>query len=336
LSATIQVDRFSKTPKYIQINESIIDAIKSGKLAKGSKLPSINNICSENLLARETVVKAFNQLKEKGIITSVHGKGFFISSTNTKTVNRIFVLFDTFTSYKETLFYSIKEAFGSNTILDIYFHHFNYEVFKNTIATHIGNYTNYIILPIDHIKISSALTPIPKEKLYLLDIKPNYLKSQFVGIYQDFEQDVIETLASIENQIKKYKSITLIFRNTITNPPKELENGFVKFCSDHKISYDISYERMSDDIKIGQSYIVIDDADLVKLVEAAQFKGYEIGKDVGIISYNDTPLKKVVGKGISVISTDFTLMGKQIAEMIHTRNRKAIRNKTTFVDRGSF
>jgi DNA-binding GntR family transcriptional regulator len=336
LSTNIQIDRLSKTPKYIQINESIINSIKSGKLAKGSKLPSINKICGENQLARETVVKAFNQLKEKGIITSVHGKGFFISSTNTKTINRVFVLFDTFTSYKETLFYSIKEAFGQNTILDIYFHHFNYEVFKNTIASHIGNYTYYIILPIDHKKITMALAPVPEEKMYLLDIKPNYLDSGFVGIYQDFERDVLETLASIENKVRKYQSITLVFRNIITDPPKELEKGFIQFCSEHKINYDVCYERVTSDIKIGEAYIVIDDADLVRLVESAQSKDYEIGKDIGIISYNDTPLKKVVASGVSVISTDFWLMGKLIVEMIQTGKQTAKRNKTTFVDRGSF
>ena len=336
MSTDIQVDQLSKVPKYLQINESIIDSIKSGKLEKGSKLPSINEICNENQLARETVVKAFNQLKEKGILTSVHGKGFFVSSTNTKTKNRVFVLFDTFTSYKETLFYSIKEAFGQNTILDIYFHHFNYEVFKNTIATHIGNYTYYIILPIDHKKIVRALAPVPEDKLYLLDIKPNFLKSEFIGIYQDFERDVVETLASIENRLRKYESITLIFRNVITDPPKELEKGFIRFCLEHKINYKICYERVSDDIKIGEAYVVIDDTDLVKLVETAQSKGYKIGKEIGIISYNDTPLKKVVASGISVISTDFSLMGKQIVEMIQIGNRIAKRNKTTFVDRGSF
>ena len=158
-------------------------------------MPSINEICSENQLARETVVKAFNQLKEIGLIASVHGKGFYVSSTNTKTVNRVFLLFDTFTSYKETLFYGIKEAFGPNTILDIYFHHFNYEVFSNTIATHIGNYTSYIVLPINHKNIVKALSPIPAEKLFLLDIKPIYLDNDFVGIYQDFEHDVKDTPA---------------------------------------------------------------------------------------------------------------------------------------------
>ena len=336
MSSPIQIQQYSKTPKYVQISESIINSIKTGELERGSKLPSINEICNENQLARETVVKAFNQLKEKGLISSVHGKGFYVSSTNTKTINRVFVLFDTFTSYKETLFHGIKEAFGPNTVLDIYFHHFNYEVFSMTIGTHIGNYTSYIVLPINHKNIAKALAPIPSEKLFLLDIKPRFLGNGFVGIYQDFEHDMKDVLASIEHRIKKYNSLNLIFRNTITDVPKALEIGFVEFCLEQKINYKVTYERASGNIKKGDAFIVIDDEDLVTLVENANTKRLNIGKDIGLISYNDIPLKKVVGNGISVISTDFRQMGIGIVEMIRGNMRNAVRNKTTFVDRGSF
>ncbi len=333
---TILIEQLSETPKYIQISDLIIESIKSGEIKKGSKLPSINEICIENKVARETVVKAFNQLKEKGLVASVHGKGYYVASTDTGISNKVFLLFDTFSSYKETLFHAIKSAFGNETILDIYFHHFNYEVFKNIIATHIGNYTSYIILPFDHKRISAALAAIPKEKLYLLDRMPAYLNSNFCGIFQDFENDVKEILSSIDEQIRKYKSLNLIFRNTITDPPKELENGFRTYCTKYKISHRVSYDKISTNVQKGDAFIVIDDEDLVQLVEAAKLFSYEIGKDIGIISYNDTPLKKVVGNGISVISTDFKLMGEGIVEMINENNHSAKRNKTTFVNRGSF
>jgi DNA-binding transcriptional regulator YhcF (GntR family) len=323
-------------PKYIQISDSIIRRIKNGDLSKGSKLPSINQICTDNQLAKETVVKAFNRLKEKGLIDSVHGKGFYVSSTNTQTIDRIFILFDTFTSYKETLFYGIKEAFGSNTILDIYFHHFNFEVFRSTIANHIGNYTSYIVIPMEHRNVSSALQTIPEEKLYLLDIKPKDLKIPFCGIYQDFEFDMLITLDSIRDRIKKYQRLHLIFRNTITEVPEGLCNGFVRYCTDQGINHKITTEKASSKLKKGNGFIVIDDEDLVTIVESAQQSGYQIGKDIGVISYNDTPLKKVVANGISVISTDFREMGIGIADMIQTQKRHSQQNNTTFIDRGSF
>ena len=41
-------------------------------------------------------------------------------------------------------------------------------------------------------------------------------------------------------------------------------------------------------------------------------------EDYGILSYNDTPMKKFVAGGITVISTDFKLMGQKAAEFAAT------------------
>jgi DNA-binding GntR family transcriptional regulator len=48
----------------------------------GDRLPSINEISAEYYLSRDTVEKAFNELRKKGIITSVKRRGYFISSTD--------------------------------------------------------------------------------------------------------------------------------------------------------------------------------------------------------------------------------------------------------------
>jgi DNA-binding LacI/PurR family transcriptional regulator len=41
-----------------------------------------------------------------------------------------------------------------------------------------------------------------------------------------------------------------------------------------------------------------------------------VGKNVGLISYNETPLKKLILHGISTISTDFHMMGTTAANMV--------------------
>jgi DNA-binding LacI/PurR family transcriptional regulator len=43
-----------------------------------------------------------------------------------------------------------------------------------------------------------------------------------------------------------------------------------------------------------------------------------------VISYNDTPLKKIILKGITTISTDFKLMGQKAAELILTQSTEHI------------
>ena len=73
-----KIDTHKKTPKYIQIIEAVTNAIKQGKLKKGDAVFSINELSDEFLLSRDTVQKAYNLLRKKGVITAVKGKGFYI------------------------------------------------------------------------------------------------------------------------------------------------------------------------------------------------------------------------------------------------------------------
>jgi DNA-binding LacI/PurR family transcriptional regulator len=47
-----------------------------------------------------------------------------------------------------------------------------------------------------------------------------------------------------------------------------------------------------------------------------------VGEDVGVISYNEIPLKKFILNGITTISTDFQQMGERAAQLI-LENSKA-------------
>jgi DNA-binding transcriptional regulator YhcF (GntR family) len=326
-----------KIPIYRQIIQSVLQRIEDGSLVKGAQLPSINQLSSEYDIAKETVVKAFYNLQERGVVKAVHGKGFFIASDNVYQENRIFVLFDTFSSYKEVLYCAIKKAFGDKAYIDIYFHHFNPRVFKQLIADAVGNYTSYIVLPFDDPDITQLLDMIPFDKLVLLDRKPEFYKNTYHGIYQDFNKDIYHALSKAKANSKRYDKLVLVFRNTITIVPHELKDGFERFCNDFNLKFQvITTPLKAAQMELNTAYIVIDDEDLVFIVDYANIKKLTIGKDIGIISYNDTSLKKVVGNGISVITTDFVKMGKEAANMILTTKKYCKSNIATFIDRGSF
>lgn len=55
---------------------------------------------------------------------------------------------------------------------------------------------------------------------------------------------------------------------------------------------------------------------LGRFLEQCKDKNFEPGKDIGFLSYNETPMKKFIYKGISVISTDFKTLGTKAAEFI--------------------
>jgi DNA-binding LacI/PurR family transcriptional regulator len=101
------------------------------------------------------------------------------------------------------------------------------------------------------------------------------------------------------------------------------------------MSHDTITELHSDTIKKGQAYLVFDDKSLVTLVQAAQAQHYQLGKDLGVVSYNDTPLKSVVANGITTISTDFAAMGKTMADLIVNKKKDHLQNPSALITRNS-
>ena len=75
-----------------------------------------------------------------------------------------------------------------------------------------------------------------------------------------------------------------------------------------------------ENIKRGEAYIILMEDDLLILLEKVQATNLKIGKEIGIISYNETPWKQFILNGITTISTDFKKMGELAAQMVLTNN----------------
>lgn len=85
----------------------------------------------------------------------------------------------------------------------------------------------------------------------------------------------------------------------------------------------------------GQVYFVITETDLVNVLKGCREKGLSLGSELGIIAFNDTPMKEIAGNGITVISVDFNEMGRKAAEFIHKRQKVSEVLKTRLIVRGS-
>lgn len=321
--------------KTNQVIEHILSLVKNGTLPLNAQAPSINKIAVDLNVANETVVKAYRKLKENGIIRSVRGKGFFLASTDLSYDHRIVVLFDTFTAYKETLYNGMLERFGVNINLDIHFHHYNLRAFENLIKECNGKYTEYIILPYFNADIIPLLEQLPHEKLYLLD---GWIRNYpCKGIYQDFGNDIYETLRTITNVTQKYRRFQFVYRHDIMHQViTDIHKGLVRYCKEMGLPFTDNKGIGCPSMEKGDAFLVIDDEYLVELVLQAENKHLILGRDVGIISYNETSLKKIAAGGISVISTDFRRMGYDIADMILTGNGEQLSNPCLFIDRSSF
>ena len=99
----IVIDEHSITPKYMQIANTIMKAVKEEKIANGYLLPSINDMCYELDVSRDTIDRAYKYLKKKGIVSAVHGKGYFISSVALENQVDIFLLFNKLSTHKKII-----------------------------------------------------------------------------------------------------------------------------------------------------------------------------------------------------------------------------------------
>jgi len=319
-------------PKYKQIIQSIEKAIEEEKLTKGDRLPSVNKVCLAFSLSRDTVLLGYEDLKKRGIIFAIPGKGYYVKSTEIKIKQKIFLLFDELNIFKEDIYNSFLKNIGKNIQVDIFFHHFNVTVFKKLIDDSNGNYTKYIIMPTTLIDVAAIIKTLPVNDVIILDQTNEELKS-YPAIYQNHKKDIFEGLSKGKSRLQKYNKLILLFPGF--KEPPGMKIGFEAFCIEHNFSYEIVSEFLAHEINYGEVYIIPNDRDLVRVLEKAEKQKLLLGTDFGIISYNETPLKKVVANGITTISTDFTTMGKLLAQMVLTGKKEQIENKNDLIIRKS-
>jgi len=328
----VSLSKKSGIPKYKQIVTSIETAIVDGILKKGDKLPSLNAIKTKHSLSRDTVLMAFNELRSRGIIQSVVGKGYYVTTENIVVQQKVFLLFDEFNSFKEDLYNSFLNSLEDHVQVDIFFHHFNQDIFHKLIYDNIGNYSFYIIMPANLKGTESSIEKLPEEKVYILDQVHKEL-SQYPAIYQNFEKDIYNGLQEGLSRLKKYKKLLLLFSKD--KQPHGILSGFNLFCDRHHISGEVISSLENRTPVHGEVYVVLDDKNLIRIIKKIKEQQLVLSKDIGIISYNDTMLKEVIEDGITTISTDFKFMGEKLAEIIINNEQIQIENPSSLIIRQS-
>ena len=330
----IQIDPSLTTPVYKQIVQSISRNIDNGVLVKDDMLPSVNQISAEFSLARGSVFTAYNELRSSGIIDSIPGKGYFVLSTETRQKKKIFLLFSTFTTYKEILYNALLQHLPETCSLDIYFHHHSVRMFENLIREQSAYYNTYVIMPEVSESTSAILSKLDHKHTFLLDVGLKEYRDAYPGVYQNFEKDIYSILLDSEKLVRKYKRLILLFPEGLKT--RDIISGFQKFSKRKIIPTEVRSGIRVGEIQKGDAFIVIDDNNLVDIIQCARQGDWLMGKDIGVISYNETPLKSVIGNGITTITTDFMAMGRAMAEMVVSGKREVVENPFVIIDRKSF
>jgi DNA-binding transcriptional regulator YhcF (GntR family) len=314
----IYFDEFSATPKYQQLANSIVKAIEDRKLQVDDVLPSINELSFQFEICRDTAEKGYKYLKNQGIIGSVPGKGYYIKRVDVNRTTKIFLLFNKLSPHKKIIYDSFVSTLGEGATIDFYIYNNDLGLFKTLLQNSKTDYNYFVILP--HFieggdKAHQILNTIDKEKLILLDKIIPGVTGNFSAVYENFEADIYTSLVQALPQLEKYDTIKIIFPEN-SYYPEEIIKGFTSFCQEYTFNFSVVHDIADEKIKKGEVYINLMDNDLVVLIEKIIESKLKVGKEVGVISYNETPLKKIILNGITTISTDFEAIGAEAGKII--------------------
>jgi DNA-binding transcriptional regulator YhcF (GntR family) len=342
MKSKIKIDLISQMPVYKQLIQEVQNLVRAGVYKDGDFIPSMNELAKELEISKETVKKAYSILRENGIIQSSHGRGFYINNGKSKT--KILLIFDRISTYKQVLFSSFSASIANRAEITIRLHNQDVDLFEHFINENLDKFDYYLITPhfplVPEIqkKVIGILKRIPNRKLLLLDRSIEGLPGNFGCVYQDFETDIFDGLKQGLDTLKNYKKLNVISMHG-SMYAQLIEKGIKKFCTENHLDFEIHKDIDTRKIQKQEAFLILNsqlDAELIELVKAAKAKGCIIGKDMGIISYNESPINEIVLDGLTVFSTDFKQMGELAAKMILEKSLKKIKCNFRLISRSTF
>jgi len=322
--------------KYLQLAEYINHLIETNQLKINDRLPSLNQLIEKLKISKETTLKGLNYLSEKGIIESEYRKGYYVKKKAQYHPYRICLILDKMNVLRDRVYQSFLAAVKDQADVDVYFHNHNFKVFEKLVDENLANYTHFVITTFLHGNTAEVLNRIPAQKRIILDYREEDLKGDYTCIYQDYKTDIFESLTELMPQLEKYSRMVLIAPLEAFHAT-EVIKGFENFCKSKKKKYKIYHTVNESLCKKGDAYITFSryDQDDVAVIKLARKNNWKLGKDVGLISYNDTAVKEVLENGITVISTDFNKMGEEAAKAILTKEVVQMRDPAKVILRNS-
>ena len=311
-----EVPSFSKHDRLVQ---GIINAIDEKLIVQDDMLPSVNTMIKELHFSRETIVKGFRDLINRGIIESKNRLGYFVANGNTGQSLKVALLMYNLDSFEEQFYRNFRHELGKDVHLNVYFHHGNIEIFETILQQVKGKYGMYAVAPIPHPKTAALLDIIPRSKLFMFD-RYEPLEGPFYHVTQEFERATYTALEELAPVIARFDEM-IFYHSPDSLDPKEIVPAFKKFLKNYKIKGRIIPEYKHGSIEKGKVCFTLDNFALWQMMKDCKTKGLRPGKDVGILSYNDEPAKEIIG--ITTVSTNFSEMGKRLGQAIMNREKVA-------------
>lgn len=338
------VDVNLRTPIYKQLLSEFERLIDTGEFRVGMCIPSMNELSAQLNISKETVKKVYSILRERGAIESIHGKGFFVTARQDGRKLRIFLLLDKLSQYKQILYDAFISEMRDKAEVTIYMYNQDIETFESFIDSALDNYDYYLVTP--HFPLDAetqaralkTLKRIPNRKLIVLDNWLRSLQGNYGAIYQDMANDIFDGLSTAIEDIRKHNKLHVIIHPTSLYGSLIMV-GISRFCEEYSIEVEFHYDINESIMQRGNLYLLLNGQlgiGLVEMARSATNRGLQIGKDVGVISYNESYLSEIILGGLTTVSTDFEQMGRLAAQMVLSNNFKKIKCDFKLIRRNTF
>ncbi|MFA5326906.1 MAG: GntR family transcriptional regulator [Prolixibacteraceae bacterium] len=332
----LKIDSESEVPKYKQVVDLFISDIEAGIFKQGQRIPSINETSEELLLSRDTVEKAYVSMKKKGILLAVRGKGYYINQVNVSKKLKICLIFNKLSNYKRSIYYSFVKTMGVKASVDVFIYNYDLDEFEAIVRNNLNNYDYFVILPHfrnENANIGEVIKRIPRDKVLIVDRFLEELKDYPV-VYQEYDKDIQSALTCGIDLLRKYKQLNLVFPQAEYYPPY-IVRGFKIFCQVNGFSCSI-IDRIEDiEIQRNEAYIIVSDDDLYAFIRKIKELNWTLGKDCGVVAYNENQVKEILCDGITTISTSHEEIGQLAAQMILNKKFERIKSPFQFIRRNS-
>lgn len=288
-------------------------------------------------MSKRTVERAYDLLKEKKVIESTKGKGSYISDTEIDRQLNVFLLFNKLSTHKKLIYDAFTEELGPDVPIDFFVYHNDFRLFKNILLNHAHGYTHYVVIA--HFfeggqRAMDLINTLPKHKLVVMDKLIDGLTGRYSAVYQDFENDLHQSLTEALPLLRKYTTLNILFPANSYHPEAIL-NGFYRFCAGYGFGARVLHDIDKVAIEPGNAFINLREEDLVMLIKRIKDTALRVGEEVGILSYNETLVKELLLDGITVISTDFEQMGRTAAQLVQGNTIRQVRNPFRLIVRRS-
>lgn len=299
-----------QSSKVTQLADLISQAISMREFLEGDSLPSINELSRRYGVSRDTVFKAFSDLRERGIIDSTPRKGYFVTGQ----VTNVLLLLDQYTPFKETLYNSFAKHLPVNYKVDLLFHQYNERLFSTIVRESVGKYSKYVVMNFDNERFSASLNKISPARLLLLDFG-KFEKERYSYVCQDFDESFYGALQRLDDRFSSYRKFVFLFPSSLKHPQSS-KDYFFRFCQDYNLSGSVEEDVENLKVEKDTAYLAIKQQDVVKVVKQGRLAGLKCGKDFGLLAYNDIPSYEVIDEGITALTIDWQQMGNEVARFV--------------------